>query len=427
MTQATDRVMGNVKSGGSGYQGESGLVGAVGDDRSDVRLPALDGLRAVAIVLVIMHNAGPVQGGFDGIGLRLWAVLSNAGWVGVQLFFALSGFLITRILLRGKGERGWLRSFYVRRLLRIVPLYYAFLLFVFFVAPHVRILQPLIGSGSANAAWYWLYLANWSEPFVGGPHGLPHVWSLCVEEQFYLLWPVVIACASERVIAWVAAGTFACALVARLGVHAFLPDTVAGSAAYTWTICRVDTIALGAIVALGLRSPTMTAWMRSHVRTALVVTAIVALLATGAQRGFPPQETLGEAVNQPLGSILSALVVLVCVCGHLSAAQGGHVQVRLLRALSAGWLTSIGKYSYAIYVLHLPLHILLSGTFRGVLTAGDGSTRFLAHVGYTALVLGISYALARVTWTLLEQPFLSLKRYVPMPSRVGRLVPTVTP
>ncbi|MDB4912932.1 MAG: acyltransferase 3 [Gemmatimonadetes bacterium] len=409
-----------VVPGGAAYVGESGLVGTVGEP-TDARVPSLDGLRAVAIVLVIMHNAGSVQGAFDGIGLRVWGVISNAGWVGVQLFFALSGFLITRILLWGKGEPGWLRSFYVRRLLRIVPLYYAFLLLVFLVAPRVAVLQSLARGGTAAPGWYWLYLANWSQPFLDGPHGLPHVWSLCVEEQFYLLWPVIIALSSERAIAWIAGGTVIGAVVARLGLHAFLPQAVAASAAYTWTICRADTIALGALVALGLRNRGMNAWMRTHLRTALVVAAVVALLALGIQHGFPPEETLGEAVNQPLAGILSALVVMACVCGDRTDAQRGRTQVAFQRVLSARWLRSIGKYSYAIYVLHLPVHILLSGTFHGMMVRGSGGTRFFAHAGYTALVLGVSYVLALVTWNLLEQPFLSLKRFFPMPARQGNI------
>ena len=381
------------------------------------RVSSLDGLRAIAIILVIMHNAGSVQGGFDGVLLRLWGVVSNAGWVGVQLFFALSGFLITRILLRGKGERGWLRSFYARRLLRIVPLYYAFLLVVFFVAPRVIALHPLLGTVTTAQAWYWLYLANWSAPFGGGARALPHVWSLCVEEQYYLIWPIVIAYSSERALAWIAAGTVVGALVARVAMHAFLPGVVAASAAYTWTICRADAIALGALVALGLRHPVMSTWMRAHLRMALMAAAIVALFAMGIQHGFPSEETWGEVLNQPLSAIFSALVVMVLVCGRLPDEQGGRAQVMLQCVLSVPWLTSIGKYSYAIYVLHLPVHLLLGGIFNGFMVRGSGGTRFLAHVGYTSLVLGASYVLAIVTWSAVEQPFLSLKRYFPMPTR----------
>ena len=386
-------------------------------DRPDARVAALDGLRAVAIILVIMHNAGSVQGGYDGILLRLWGVVSNAGWVGVQLFFALSGFLITRILLRGKGERGWLRSFYARRLLRIVPLYYAFLMLVFFVAPHVSALQPLVGAGAAAPAWYWLYLANWSQPFVDGPHGLPHVWSLCVEEQYYLVWPLVIAYVSERALTWIAAGTVVGALVARLTLHAFFPDAVAASAAYTWTICRADAIAFGALVALGLRNPVMSTWVRAHLRMVLIGTSAVALIAIGIQHGFPPSDTWGEAVDQPLSGIFSALVVMAIVCGPLLDAAGGRAQARLQRVLSAPWLTSIGKYSYAIYVVHLPVHILLSATFHDFMVRGSGGARFMAHAGYSAVVLGASLLIALVTWNVLEYPFLALKRYFPMPVR----------
>jgi peptidoglycan/LPS O-acetylase OafA/YrhL len=105
----------------SAYEGESGIVGS-GSDEAAVRIDALDGIRALAIILVMIHNVGSVAGPSSGTALKLWGLLSNAGWIGVQLFFALSGFLITRILLRSAGTPGWMKSFYARRALRIVPL-----------------------------------------------------------------------------------------------------------------------------------------------------------------------------------------------------------------------------------------------------------------------------------------------------------------
>lgn len=399
------------------YAGESGIAGIVRDEPADVRVSALDGLRAIAILLVIAHNAGSVSGALDSVLLRLWAVVSNAGWVGVQLFFALSGFLITRILLRGKGEPGWLRSFYLRRLLRIVPLYYAFLLVIFGVAPHLALLRRLSEPTAIPQAWYWLYLANWSAPLLGTRHGLPHLWSLSVEEQFYLLWPVVVAFTNERVLAMVGLVVVVAALAARVALHALLPPEVASSAAYTWTVCRADTIVLGAFVALALRSPRIVAWLRAHFRSLILTVFLAALLATAVQRGFPAMGSAGEVVNQPLSGLFSALIVLGCVCGPLPARQGSEVQAVLQRWLSAPWLTTIGKYSYAIYMVHLPVTLLLRARFEPLLVQGGGTRRFLAHIGYTGIVLAVSLAIALVTWSLIERPFLSLKRFYPMPAR----------
>lgn len=399
------------------YVGASGDTDFVRHEAADVRVASLDGLRAIAILLVIAHNTGSVAGGGVGLPLKLWVVICNVGWVGVQLFFALSGFLITRILLDGKGKQNWLRSFYARRLLRIVPLYYALLAVVFFLLPHAEGLRTLADAGTTSPRWYWLYLANWSAPYGGNPHALPHVWSLSVEEQFYLLWPIVIAYVNDRTLARIAVGTIVVALLARVATHVYLPEQIATGAAYTWTICRADAIALGGLVALALRSAAILAWWRAHLRTVMIAAVAAVALEFAVQRSFASGGLVGEVVNQPLSGLLSALLVFCCVCGRLSDSEGGRAQTWLQRGLSAPFLTSIGKYSYAIYVIHLPLHLLIRDRFKDILIHGSGYSRLLAVIGYTGLVFAASYALARVTWLLIEQPFLALKRYFPMPAR----------
>src|SRR6185503_13518930 len=117
----------------------------------------LDGLRGFAVLLVIIHNAGSVQGPRDGAVLKLWAVISNAGWVGVELFFALSGFLITTILIANRGTAGYFRNFYARRILRIMPLYYAFLIFIFFIAPRFTLFSSLAVTAPPHPVWFWSY------------------------------------------------------------------------------------------------------------------------------------------------------------------------------------------------------------------------------------------------------------------------------
>ena len=406
-----------MESRSSEYLGESGIVGTDDKMPSDRRFASLDGLRAIAILLIIIHNAGSVNGGADGIALKLWAVLSNAGWVGVQLFFALSGFLITRILLDAKGEPGWLRSFYARRVLRIMPLYYAFLFFVFVIAPHIDALRPLSTGGTLNDGWFWAYLANWVTPFGHQAAGLPHLWSLAVEEQFYLLWPLIIAIASERVVVRVAALTVIAALATRAAVHAIYPESIATLAAYSWTIARADAIVLGGLVAVGVRHPRILAFMRAHLWSAFVAVSLAVLVTLAVQRGLSSEGLVGDFVNKPLSGIMSALLVLACVSGSLPGLARNAVEGKLVRGLSRPTLTTIGKYSYGIYVMHMPVHVLLRGSFHDLLANGSGSSRFNAHVGYSALVFTISTLLAFVSWHLLEQRFLSLKRYFPMPVR----------
>ena len=167
-------------------------------------IPGLDGVRGVAIIWVVLHNAmdrpwivsGPL---FHGV-----ALFAHLGWIGVQLFFALSGLLITASLLDSQGSPHYFRNFYVKRALRILPLYYGVLLVVLVVLPRLGALAQI---DQTVRQWpLWLFVNNWT-PSV--PLGFAHFWSLAVEEQFYLIWPFLVWRLAPRhlVIAcvWVAA------------------------------------------------------------------------------------------------------------------------------------------------------------------------------------------------------------------------------
>ena len=148
-------------------------------------IPALDGLRAIAILLVIPHNVYIFETTRGWLAPFAW--ISNAGWIGVQLFFVLSGFLITRNLLSSRGAPNYYSAFFGRRILRIFPLYYLVLTFFLLVLPEVVNLSAAIRSSYANQPWLWLFLSNWAQPFGKEVYWFPHFWSLAVEEQFYLL------------------------------------------------------------------------------------------------------------------------------------------------------------------------------------------------------------------------------------------------
>ncbi|HKB45330.1 MAG TPA: acyltransferase, partial [Chitinophagaceae bacterium] len=144
--------------------------------------PALDGLRGIAILLVVfLHNFRFMNYFFF-------------GWLGVDLFFVLSGFLITDILMNTLQEPHFLRNFYMRRVLRIFPLYYLTLIICLYILPAITSLYLDMRYYQSNQLWLWLYMQNWlyvfKEPF--GAQMLLHLWSLAVEEQFYLIWPVTI-------------------------------------------------------------------------------------------------------------------------------------------------------------------------------------------------------------------------------------------
>ncbi|HEX7878877.1 MAG TPA: acyltransferase, partial [Candidatus Eisenbacteria bacterium] len=225
----------------------------------DVHVPALDGLRGLAILLVLAHHfnilnpAGPAE--------RNLILLLDLGKHGVDLFFVLSGFLITGILLDTRGRPGWLGSFFARRALRIVPLYYALLTALLVVQPLLLARNPATLSASmrwsaeaADAPWYWLFTSNIlfaiREGF--GLHGLDVTWSLAIEEQFYLAWAFLVMFLDRRAMIVACTALIVLCPVIRLAIG------LTGDSwldAYLLTPGRLDALAMGSLLAALYRAP----------------------------------------------------------------------------------------------------------------------------------------------------------------------------
>jgi peptidoglycan/LPS O-acetylase OafA/YrhL len=212
------------------------------------RIPALDGVRGLAVLLVLFHHLVY----YSGIDKTFWwdrqlFKLANSSWLGVDLFFVLSGFLITGILFDAKGSGRYFRSFYGRRVLRIFPLYYGFLAVALLLFP----LWLPAESGQAlidSQAWYWFYLSNFHVAFEGWPDPAPmgHFWSLAIEEQFYLLWPLAVWALGRRHLIYLSAACFLTAPLLRI----IMPSTLD---IYVLLPTRMDTLAAGAFLALVIR------------------------------------------------------------------------------------------------------------------------------------------------------------------------------
>jgi len=359
------------------------------------RVPALDGLRGVACLLVVLHHCGR-GGAMASSGARLFNRLSASGWVGVDLFFVLSGFLITGLLLDARERAGGLRRFWGRRALRILPLAYLFLAVVFF--------SPVWGAESwhagvtAEQAWFWLYANNWlalARP--GLDHGvLGHFWSLAIEEQFYLVWPLVVFWVSPARLRTLcpillAASGVGHAIAAALHVNATL--------AYVLTPWRLDGILLGCWLAVGLRSDAAAAAgrfsPRSH-RGLMLAAGVVALLLVVPARGLPAADPFVSAI----GSAGAAASFALLLWGLLVSPETAAVR----RVLESRPVVALGRVSYGFYILHLPIVLAL----RKHWPAPDGSLRDC--LGFFAAVVALTAVAATVSWFSLERPILRLRQ-----------------
>jgi peptidoglycan/LPS O-acetylase OafA/YrhL len=375
-------------------------------------VPALDGVRGLAILLVVLHNASYVpHGASDSLALKLWDTAMGAGWIGVQLFFTLSGLLITGILLDTKGRPGWLRAFYMRRVLRIFPLYYLVLAAYFVVAP-LLLGRPDLGAGDrAIAGWYFAYLSNWYLPPAGMDSNLGHTWSLAVEEQFYILWPLLVLALSRRGLLRACVAVVVAAVAFRAGLHALaaaglMPPKDAGAAGYQWTIARMDALAAGGIVAILLRADGARHALRrgGHV---LAMAGVAGLLVVAAlNRSFHSTGPLVQVVGQALLTAAAAGLLL-----DLTLPAPGGARSLPTRWLELAPLRWLGRYSYAIYVLHMLVHRAALPLVGDAVAQGDAGRRLLLAAAYGAAVLLVSCVLAVASWHLVEQPFLRLKRH----------------
>ncbi len=333
-------------------------------------LPELDGVRGLAILLVLICHFGYL---FPGR-LRDWLSL---GWAGVDLFFVLSGFLITRILLAWRGSPGYFRLFYTRRVLRIFPIYFLFVgAYFLLMLPLAHYFGLALERTTRDQWWYWLYLANWH---TGANHStLVHLWSLGIEEQFYLVWPVVVLLYERKRLGALCVGIALLSSSLRLGV---ILGAGFGREATLFTVCRMEGVALGAMIACGVKLE------RAKAFSLISILVIATSLASGGPNGLG-MSTLGISAVSVLGAIFLQ---------EVQKAEGVSKKLALVPLLR-----SFGKYSYAIYVFHIPVLTLLVEVARRISFTGDALILFVFGVA-------ASYGLGWLSWRALERPIVGLK------------------
>jgi peptidoglycan/LPS O-acetylase OafA/YrhL len=342
--------------------------------------PALDGLRGVAALMVFGFHflqAAPSAGWVG----RLKSVAS-VGQSGVDLFFVLSGFLITGILLDEKTSRRPLFTFYGRRAVRIFPLYYAALVIYFFVLPAVH---HAPGPGLTSFGWYAVYAQNVLSTFRWEISGPGHFWSLAVEEHFYVVWPLVVLHASTRGVVRSALALIAVSVVARVLLIA------AGFEVFYFTLCRLDGLAGGSLLAVAVRAPDSSRAVRRTGAAAVAVAVAVCAPAYAALSGAG--STYLQVLKPLCWAVLYVGVVAVLVSSRPTAPLVAPFSWRVLR--------SVGKYSYAIYVFHPPIIHALLRTFPDSIPVAFAAS------------LCCAYGAAVLSWALIEAPALRWKKKLP--------------
>ena len=349
--------------------------------------PALDGLRGVASLLVVFYH------NFEFINRYFFF-----GWIGLDIFFVLSGFLITSILLSTVEQPGYLKKFYVRRMLRIFPLYYATLIVVLLILPRIPALPVRLDYYVEHQVWLWTYLQNWIYIFqpATDQNALTHLWSLAVEEQFYLLWPLVIAVLPRpKFLLLFIAGL----LLVTVGLRTWLwLNQVEGLSYFSlYTFTRIDGICIGCMVAILHR-------LRPGIlqrNTAVVVLAFAAVnfLFYFVNRAYNNSFPYLAMVGYTTLAMLIGLLVSDIASGQPSVFR---------RVLSIRPLRFLGRISYGCYIIHWPLYLLTAPALESWIQ--QQLPWMPQYYASSAIITILSYFLGYLSFRYFETPFLKLKR-----------------
>jgi peptidoglycan/LPS O-acetylase OafA/YrhL len=363
-------------------------------------ISSLDGLRGLAILLVFCHHYGP-------------HAIGSFGWTGVDLFFVLSGFLITRILYETRHAEGRVRSFYARRALRLFPVYCLACLIV------------IVGTNFLAGQWRWtnLPLFIYGANMVYVLHGtmtfhpffdLSHFWSLATEEQFYSMWPLIVfLIPKRRPLIGICCLGMILAIAIRIAAH-----HLGWSPWFNYEAlpARMDSLLAGGLLALGVQGPNPKFWLHgARLKWILggAMAGLAGVIAFGRTAFFlsSPMNTIGFSL---LAIVAACLIGLALIPGSLVNRVGNNAVLRFY-----------GRYSYGLYVWHY----LCRPLCQRWIVAVRSTVHQDAVAGLISLVtlLGLFTTIAVISFRWFEAPFLALKnRFVPGPKPVEHVNAVVT-
>ena len=363
------------------------------------RLIELDGLRGFALVMILVFHAVSQEGEYP-VGSFLAYLQRSIGlaWTALDLFFVLSGFLIGGILMDARESRSYFKTFYARRFFRIVPVYFAWvLLYVLIIACASGLVIKLSNSGLKPplnfSIWsHFLFLQNSFDFHYSHLAGawFGHLWSLAVEEQFYLIAPLAVRIIPPRYLKWVLGAAVLVAILARLYFRfdSNMPFTMIT----TRTVCRMDSLAIGMLAALFVRSESGSRWLRENLR---FLRTLLAVLAAGVAFLFfyaYGSKTLGmQTIGFTWMAAFYAAVLLLAVQNR-SGWLAGFLRTPVLLEL--------GSVSYCAYLIHLVVNVSL----HALILRHSPRISTVSGALVTILAVLVTYSVSKLSWAYFEGP-----------------------
>ena len=349
-------------------------------NKNTAHVPSLDGVRAIAALMVMFfhffQNLTP-----NNTVVSFLKTLSSFGQTGVSLFFVLSGFLITRILIREKNSAFFFRNFYLRRTLRIFPLYYLYLILVFIIIPLFNHHQlPAL----SKQIYHWVYLQDFAITFNWDFVGPVHFWSLAVEEHFYLFFPLIVYYLKENHLLYAIAAILLSSLIVRFIMNKN------GYEVFYFTFSRLDELSLGAILAVFEAKNKITQQITYRFIYLFIIIALPTMLLW-----FVYSKQANEGIQ--VAKYLLISLSYFCIIGFIVSAPNSHF---IKKALQFKPLVYIGKISYGLYVYHgLCFHYMTS--------VYHGSSIIMLFIGSFLFAIVVS----SISFYVFESFFLRYKDY----------------